>query len=172
MASPVVLVTQRLMLKPHTVADFADVAALWSDATVTAFVGGPTNEEDSWARLLRYAGSWALLGFGSWAVREAAGGEYVGGIGFLDARRTGVAGFDGDPEIGWSLNARHQGKGYATEAVRAALGWGGGRFKRTVAMIHPDNAASLAVARRCGFRQFGDGSYKDAPTTLWDYRFR
>ena len=164
--------TDRLTLNPHRRADFADMAAMWSDAQVVRFLGGsPFSEEESWARLLRYAGSWALLGFGFWAVRRRDTGDYVGDIGYLDARRTGVEGFCGDPEIGWSLAITAQGQGFASEAVMGALDWGAGRFKRTVAMISPENAASVAVAARCGFRHFSVARYKDAPTGLWEHRF-
>jgi RimJ/RimL family protein N-acetyltransferase len=171
------ITTDRLIMAPHDRSDFADLSAMWADPQVVRFLGGsPQSEEESWARLLRYAGSWALLGFGFWAVRARDGGGYLGDIGFLEGRRAGVDGFDGDPEIGWSLNVAAQGKGYAGEAVRAALGWGGenfaGRFNRTVAMINPDNAASVAVAARCGFRHFSVARYKDAPTGLWEYRFQ
>jgi RimJ/RimL family protein N-acetyltransferase len=40
-----------------------------------------------------------------------------------------------------------------------------------VAMIHPDNSASVAVAERCGFRHFAVARYKDQPTGLWEYRW-
>ncbi len=167
-----ILETSRLRLAPHELADFGDIAALWSDPAVVRLLGGvPSSEEDSWARLLRYAGNWKLFGYGFWAVREAATGDYVGDIGYLNARRTGVSGFDGDPEIGWAINVRHHGKGYASETVGAVLGWGAPRFRRTVAMISPDNTASLAVARRNGFGHFADSIYKNDPTTLWEYRF-
>ncbi len=164
--------SDRLILAPHGVADFDEMAALWGDARVTPFLGGaPHSREDSWARLLRYAGSWALLGFGFWCVRRRDTGEFIGDIGYLDAKRTGVAGFGGDPEIGWSLTIAAQGQGFATEAVQAALGWGAGRFARTVAMIDPRNVASEAVAARCGFACFADAVYKETPTRLWEYRF-
>ncbi len=164
--------TQRLTLAPHTRADFPAMVALWGDPVVVRFIGGqPATEEEVWARLLRYSGTWALFGHGFWAVRERWGGDYVGDVGFLEARRTGVAGFDGAPEIGWSLNARHHGKGYASEAVQAALGWGAARFDRCVAMIDPENAPSLAVARRCGFRHFADSRYNAAAVQLWEHDF-
>ncbi|KAB7647845.1 GNAT family N-acetyltransferase [Polymorphobacter fuscus] len=167
-----ILTTPRLTMAPHRVADFGDLCALWGDARVVRLLGGvPSNAEESWARLLRYAGNWALLGHGFWCVRRRDTGAYVGDIGYLEARRTGVDGFDGDPEIGWGLTVAAQGQGFASEAVAAALAWGNGRFARTVAMINPENAASQAVARRCGFRHFADGRYKDAPTGLWEYRF-
>lgn len=172
MAEEQVFETLRLTLAPHGIADFPALAALWGDPEVVAFIGGQAaTEEEAWARLLRYRGTWALFGHGFWAVRERASGDYVGDVGYLEARRTGVTGFDGDPEIGWSLNVRHHGKGYATEAVQAVLGWGARRFGRCVAMIDPGNEPSLAVARRCGFHHFADSRYKDAPTTLWEHRF-
>jgi RimJ/RimL family protein N-acetyltransferase len=172
MSSSRTLVTDRLVMAPHSIADFDDLAAMWADPAVVRLLGGvPSNAEESWARLLRYAGNWALLGHGFWCVRHRNGGAYVGDVGFLEARRTGVEGFAGDPEIGWSLVTAARGQGYASEAVGAALGWGAGRFSRTVAMINPDNSASEAVARRCGFRHFAVSHYKDAPTGLWDYRF-
>jgi RimJ/RimL family protein N-acetyltransferase len=160
-------------MAPHGLSDFPEQAAMWADPDVVRYIGGvPSSPEDAWARLLRVAGTWSLLGFGMWAVRERASGAYLGDIGYLEARRTGVEGFNGDPEIGWTLVTAAHGKGFASEAVAAALGWGAGRFKRTVAMIHPENAASEAVAVRAGFSRFGDATYKDAPVGLWDYRWR
>jgi len=60
------------------------------------------------------------------------------------------------------------GKGYATEAVRAALAWGEAAIglERCVCMIAPDHAASLRVAEKCGFRQFGEAEFKGSPVML------
>jgi len=57
------------------------------------------------------------------------------------------------------------GKGFATEAMRAALGWAEGRFgpERMVCIIDLENEASLKVAHKCGFREFARGMYKGAP---------
>jgi RimJ/RimL family protein N-acetyltransferase len=162
--------TARLHMAPHGLPDFAEQAAMWADPAVVKYIGGiPATTEDAWARLLRVAGSWSLLGYGMWAVRDAVNDTYLGDIGFLEAKRTGVSGFNGDPEIGWTLNTSAHGKGYASEAVAAALAWGTGRFKRTVAMIHPENTPSEAVAIRAGFHRFADATYKDAPAGLWEY---
>ncbi len=167
------LETARLTLRPHGVEDFDGLKAMWADPAIVRYLGGvPSSAEDSWARLLRYAGSWSLLGYGFWAIRRRDTGEYIGDVGFLDAHRTGVEGFGGDPEIGWSLVAAAHGQGFATEAVAATLGWGAGRFRRCVAMINPDNDASVAVATRCGFRHFLMARYKDAPIGLWEHRWR
>lgn len=159
-------------MAPHGLPDFAEQAAMWADPAVVRYIGGvPSSTEDAWARLLRVTGSWALLGFGMWAVRDRETGRYLGDVGFLEARRTGIEGFNGDPEIGWTLNVAEHGRGYASEAVGAALGWSAGRFRRAVAMIHPENTASEAVAIRAGFRRFADATYKDAPAGLWEFIF-
>ncbi len=172
MHDPNLLFSDRLVMAPHVVADFPDLARMWADPQVVRFLGGkPQSDEESWARLMRYAGSWVLLGYGFWAVRRRDSGAYLGSVGFLDAHRTGIESFDGDPEIGWSLNIVAQRQGFATEAVRAALNWGEGRFRRAVAMINTDNFASIAVAARCGFAQFSSGRYKDEPMGLWEYRY-
>jgi RimJ/RimL family protein N-acetyltransferase len=172
MADDRTLTTERLTMSPHGLDDFAEFSAMWCEPQIVRYFGvGPFADEDNWQRLMRYAGNWALLGCGFWAVRRRDTGLYLGDVGFFDGHRTGVAGFDGSPEIGWSLAGAAQGQGFATEAVRAALGWGAGRFNRTVAMIHPDNSPSLAVATRCGFAPFALAEYRDAPVELWDYRW-
>lgn len=171
-----IITTDRLILSPHSLDDFDEMSAMWADPEVVRFLGAaPHSEEDCWARLLRYAGSWDLLGFGIWAVRTRADGVYVGGVGFLEARRTGIDSFRGLPEIGWTLITSAQGKGYATEAVRASLVWGAAHFAsrhdRAVALINPENAASISVAARCGFRHYGVARYKNEPAGLWEHQF-
>ena len=48
---------------------------MWSDAEVTRFIGGkPLSGEEVWARILRYAGHWSMLGYGYWLIEEKATG--------------------------------------------------------------------------------------------------
>jgi RimJ/RimL family protein N-acetyltransferase len=161
--------TSRLVLAPPTLADFEDSAHLWGDAEVTRHIGGkPSTRHEAWARLLRHAGHWAMLGFGYWAVRDRASGAFVGEVGFADFRRGLGDRFDGFPEAGWVLLPEAQGKGLATEAVLGALDWAERRLgpRRTVCMIHPDNAASLRVATKAGFERFAEAAFNGAPSVL------
>lgn len=163
------LSTARLTLRGHTVEDFDECAAMWADPAVIRFIAAaPLTREDSWARLLRYAGHWTLMGFGYWAVRETATNRYVGDIGFADYRRQLTPSFAGAPEIGWVLAAAAQGQGFATEAVRAVVAWGEAQFAaaRTVCMIDPGNQPSLRVAEKCGYREYARTTYKGQPTIL------
>jgi RimJ/RimL family protein N-acetyltransferase len=162
--------TERLRLRPHRLDDFAACAALWADPLVTRFIGGrPFTREEVWTRLLRYAGHWALLGFGFWVVEDKATGRFIGEIGFGDFERDIDEPLD-LPEIGWVLSTAAHGKGYATEAVRAALAWGQTHFpwNGTVCMIHPDNLPSLRVAAKFGYQETRRITYKDHPLIVFN----
>ncbi len=163
--------TARLRLSPHGLADFEDSAALWADPEVVRYISGkPSTLEESWSRLHRYVGHWTLLGFGYWAVREAASGRFVGEVGFADFKREMTPSFDGAIEAGWVLAPSAHGQGFATEAMTAALTWAralrpGGR---TTCMIDPANAASIRVAERCGYQRFADGEFRGSVLALFE----
>ena len=74
-----ILESPRLSLRGHRREDFAAVAAMWGDLEVARHISGkPSTAEESWARLLRYAGLWHFLGYGYWVVEEKGSGAFVG----------------------------------------------------------------------------------------------
>jgi RimJ/RimL family protein N-acetyltransferase len=167
-AAPVIE-TARLRLRAHRIEDFDASAAMWGDPVVTHFIGGkPSTREEVWGRLLRYAGLWALLGYGYWAVEDKADGQFVGDIGFAEFKRDITPSMEGFPEIGWVLSPRIHGRGYATEAVAAALAWGDAHFGATpsVCIIDPENLASIGVAQKSGFREIARADYR-GPTVMY-----
>ncbi len=184
LAAPVapVIETSRLTLRGHTAADFAECAALWADPVVTRYIGGkPATEEETWARVLRYAGLWALLGFGYWVARERATGRFVGEVGLADFRRDLRPPFADAAEVGWALAPWAHGQGFATEAVGAVLAWADARAGdpsapaalasgRTACLIAPENAASVRVAEKCGFRAAGVATYKGQGVPVFERR--
>jgi RimJ/RimL family protein N-acetyltransferase len=94
------------------------------------------------------------LSYGYWAVEEKSSGRYVGELGFADFKRDIVPSIEGVPELGWALVPQFHGKGYATEALRAAVAWGDHHFaqRRTVCIIHRDNHQSFRVAEKLGYK--------------------
>lgn len=95
--------------------------------------------------------SYAAHGFGLWRVVDKASGEPVGICGLL--QRDVLE----DPDVGYAFLSRTEGRGYATEAARAAvdhdrkaLGLG-----RIVAITTPENAASQRVLEKIGFAYSG-----------------
>lgn len=163
------LETERLILRGHRPDDLDACTAMWSEPDVVRYIGGqPLAREDVWARLLRYLGHWAWLGFGYWAVEEKGTGAFVGEVGMADFKRKIDPPLTGMPELGWVLSPHAHGRGYATEAVRAVLAWHDrpGGNKRTACIIHPDNQPSRRVAEKCGYHIFRYTTYKGVPTLV------
>jgi RimJ/RimL family protein N-acetyltransferase len=164
------LETERLSLRGHSMADLPDSVALWSDLGVTRHVGGRAfSAEETWSRLLRNLGHWALLGYGYWVVRERATGRFVGEVGLIDLHREVEPGFDGAPEAGWVLASWCHGRGFATEAVSAVIDWSSATVAapRLVCMIDSENLASARVAMKTGFSEYARSWYRQKPVVLW-----
>lgn len=176
-----VIVTPRLRLRAHGPGDLAACTAMWADPDVTRHTGGrPFSREESWARMLRYAGHWAWFGHGFWAIDDRDDDRFVGEVGFANFERDlgpvdqrGAKPSLADvPELGWALVAAAHGKGFASEAVRAALAWGDANLgvPATACIIDPGNTASIRVALRCGFAEIGRATYKGGPTIMFERR--
>lgn len=165
-----VVETERLRLRGHRIDDFANSAALWADPEVTRYIRRlPFSTEECWTRLLRYAGHWALLGFGYWLVEEKLTGVFLGEVGFADYKREIEPSLGGMPEIGWVIAPHSQGKGYAAEAVAAVVAWGDAHFgsAHTACIIDPANAASIRVAYKAGYRELAVASYKGETVKMY-----
>ncbi len=91
---------------------------------------------------------WETYGYGNWGVVPAGERVIAGwaGLQFLPELN--------ETEVGFLLDRRCWGKGYATEAARASLQFGFERFHldHIIALVHPENAASLRVIEKCGMR--------------------
>jgi RimJ/RimL family protein N-acetyltransferase len=163
-----VLETERLKLRGHRMDDFPACAAMWADPVVTRHFGHSFSEEESWTRFLRYFGHWSVLGFGYWLVEERRTGKFVGEVGFANYKRAIEPPLDA-PEIGWALAAQFHGKGYATEAVRAAIAWGEEHLgpSRTTCIIAPQNLLSIRVAEKCGYQESLRTTYKGQPSIVF-----
>jgi RimJ/RimL family protein N-acetyltransferase len=89
-----------------------------------------------------------------------------------DAEGLGVAGFFGPPaedeaRIGYSVYERHQGMGYATEALETLLAWAWEQGVTTVsATIPPWNAPSIRVAEKLGMVLTGTEEDPEVGTVL------
>ncbi len=142
--------TQRLFVRQFQPDDLDDFAALCADPQVMHFVGDgatlPRSEVERWIRICQE--KYATRGYGTSAVFEKATGAFIGYCGVVRA-----PGNDFD-ELIYVYHVTAWGKGYATEAGRAMIEYVFGRsaLDRIYATIHPDNAASIHVATKLGFR--------------------
>ncbi|MBB3981532.1 RimJ/RimL family protein N-acetyltransferase [Sphingobium fontiphilum] len=166
------LQTDRLTLRAHRADDYEHLKALWGDAEVVRHIGGHVQDAQTvWFRLLRYAGLWALLGFGMWAVEDRATGAFLGDAGLMDARR-GIAELDGVIEAGWAFAPAAWGRGIASEAMAAVLAWADAQRpgEAVRCIIEPGNGASIRVAERLGFLPYAEAMSGGAPIRVMDRR--
>jgi len=139
------LQTERLTMRAPSADDFPALVEFYQDDR-SKFVGGPMRPDQTWRALAAEIGHWTLRGYGRWSVDETSSGRFCGMVGAWNPE-----GWP-EPELGWDLMAGFEGKGYATEAARAALdyvyhtlGW-----KTAISLVADGNDGSAAVAKRLG----------------------
>ena len=135
------LTTERLTLRPFTAGDaeaFLALAGHWEVARMTSDIPHPLSLDDArrWLEPAPHEARFALI----------ENNTMIGGAGyFLQA--------SGDAELGFWLGRAHWGRGLATEAVKAVVGYGlahGGAPAFTSAHF-TDNPASGRVLVKLGF---------------------
>lgn len=142
--------TERLVLRRLEEGDAGVLRELWEERDPRVpphrridADGHPTVAElAEWARGHRPAGTGFL------AVEVVATGQVVGYCGLVDSGRVG----EGEPELAFELVRRAWGRGYATEAADAVLGWARAEgHRRLWATVWDWNLASRRVLAKLGF---------------------
>jgi ribosomal-protein-alanine N-acetyltransferase len=154
--------SERLMLEPLTRVHSDGMFALWSHAGVCRYSGPAFDVRGQPITLPARVPSDSdkIIDF---FLHGAAGGERFRWAVLTKAERRfiGAAGFNAlgaCSEYAYHLTPAFWGYGYMTEASLAALRWLRGEpdRERIEAFIAPDNAASIKLATRLGFRATGD----------------
>ena len=149
--------------------DFDHYARLMGNPEITRFLpSGVMAPDDAWQHMAMIAGHWNLLGYGIWAVDRKDDGAFIGRTGFWNP--------PGWPamELIWTLDRPFWGKGYATEAARAALDFGFTSLgvKHLTSHIDAENKRSQQVARRLGQSRIGETEInfmgRRLPVEIWD----
>src|SRR5262245_36379976 len=130
--------------------------------------GVPMDRQQTWRQIAVIMGHQQLRGYSILAIDERATGAFLG---------RSVPWFPlGWPmlEVGWVVDPRRHGEGFATEAGRASLEWCFQQpgVEQVCSVIHPENVASARVAVKLGGtleRSIQDGSFS-TPVDLWVYR--
>ncbi len=148
-----VIVTPRLRLRAWRETDLEPFAAMNDNPRVMEHYPQRLTREETRAMIGRIETHFARHGFGLWAVEAPGVAEFVGYVGL--SVPAFEAAFTPCVEIGWRLAASHWGKGYATEAARAALAYGFRTLglQEIVSFTVPANVRSQAVMQRLGMRR-------------------
>lgn len=147
-----VLVTPRLVLRPHRLRDAQAWHALQSDPEVLRYVAWPTRSRAaSFKHLVDRTQHTSLLRKDDFlALAVVHEGRLVGDVS-LHFRNVELP--ERHLEIGWIVATEQQGRGYASEAAEAVLelAFDGLRARQVTARMDSGNLASRALAERLGF---------------------
>jgi ribosomal-protein-alanine N-acetyltransferase len=145
-----VLRTERLILRGWTQDDREAFAEMNADPRVMEHFPGLMSRAESDAFVDRIEAHFGDRGFGLWAIEVAGAAPFVGFTGLLVPRFE--AHFTPAVEVGWRLAAEAWGKGYATEAARAAVdfAFGPAGLDALVSFTVAANTRSRHVMERIG----------------------
>lgn len=147
------ITTSRLQLRPLAVGDAEEMAFVLADPALHQFTGGEPATGDELQR--RFA-AW-VQGSGSvdeqwlnWIVCRTQDAIAVGAMqATVMYPETATA----EAYVAWTIGTPWQGKGYASEAASAVVGWLVDHgITSIVALVHADHIASARVAARAGLR--------------------
>jgi RimJ/RimL family protein N-acetyltransferase len=164
-----VIESARLRLRPLALGDFEAVHALTLSDEMRRHLAHQPSREDSYRRLLASIGCWHLFGYGIFAALERDGGALVGTCGLFRMVRDLDSPWEDAPEAGWIIAQDRWRRGYAGEAMTAALDWfdGATGIARTLAMIGVGNTASEIVAARLGYVFTRADRHRGDPVNLY-----
>lgn len=139
--------TERLILRAPRIEDFEPFSAFLGSERAR-FVGGPVADRSLLIRAFGHlAGLWLLRGYSCFVAEEKGrdGGIGIFGLWFPQSWP--------EPEMSWSIwDADLEGRGLATEAMRAAMPWS---FRRAgipsaISVVDAANHASRRLAETLG----------------------
>jgi RimJ/RimL family protein N-acetyltransferase len=142
--------TKRLALRQWRKGDLEPFASLNADPEVMRYFPAPLTRQSSDALAHDIAREIEERGWGLWAVEVLGGAGFIGFVGLetpsFDAHFTPAV------EVGWRLAREHWGRGYATEAARAAVDFGFRELAldQIVSFTAPVNTRSRRVMERLG----------------------
>jgi RimJ/RimL family protein N-acetyltransferase len=142
--------TQRLLLRQWRQADLGPFAALNAEPEVMRYFPAPLTREQSDQFAAHVQATIARQGWGLWAVEVPGTASFIGFVGLNPPRFQ--AHFMPATEVGWRLDRRYWGQGYATEAAAASLTFGFDRLGRdeVVSFTAAVNDQSRRVMQRLG----------------------
>lgn len=143
--------TERLILRPFTMEDVDASYLMNLDADVSRYTmdGGVVSREEIARRIRDHVlGDYVKHGYGRLAVIHKQDDRFIGfsGLKFLDDEQ--------EVDLGYRLLPDYWGQGLATESCEPLIPWGFQQLglTRIIAEAHRDNAASIRVMEKLGFR--------------------
>ncbi|MFT5852652.1 MAG: ribosomal-protein-alanine N-acetyltransferase [Colwellia sp.] len=142
--------TERLHICEVTDKDFEAIRLVLSDPEIMKYsIVGVHSDEDITKYIANCKQQYDKNGYGQWAIFSKTDNSFVGICGLNSHSVEGEELL----HVSYRLSLSQQGKGFASEATSAVMGFCREKLKRKniSALIDPNNVPSIKVATRSGF---------------------
>jgi [ribosomal protein S5]-alanine N-acetyltransferase len=149
MTRPADMNSQRISLRPFEASDLDELQAVMGHPDVMRFsLSGPKTKTETEDFIKRCRTQYDEFGYGLLAVVYKDENRVIGYCGLFRQEIDGVM----ELEIGYRLHPNYWRRGIATEAAMMIRDWAFANLGREklISIIEPENAASIAVAKKIG----------------------
>ena len=162
--------SQRVSLRPFEASDLDDLHAVMGNPDVMRFsLSGPKTKPETEEFLKRCRFQYDEFGYGLLAVVYPEEKTVIGYCGLYRQEIDGRM----ELEIGYRLHPDYWGRGIATESAAMIRDWAFANLDREklISIIEPENAASIAVAKKIGMKFEREFLFKgQRPTHIYSVR--
>ena len=161
----IIFETPRLILRRFTEADAPLIFQLNSDPDIVKYVHERVLQSEDEARtiitniiLTQYEKK-----LGRWAMFSKAGNDFIGWCGLKHLPEKG------EIDLGYRLNKKYWGKGYATESATHTLEYGFNvlQIPLITGKAHTENIASLKILEKIGMKFIGEEIEDECPIKVF-----
>jgi [ribosomal protein S5]-alanine N-acetyltransferase len=141
--------TKRLIFQKVSIDHTSSLFDVFGDPKVMKYWygGADKNLDETQKRVMYLTQHWDVYGFGDWSIFSKTHSKIIGFAGLHYIKDV--------PEvnIGYAFSRAYWGQGFATEACQDIIKYGfeSISLNQIVAVIWPDNQASIKLAKKCGF---------------------
>jgi len=150
----IILESERLLFRPHELADIDSFCAMEMDPEFRRYVGGyARSREDAERKFPKGQLQKVTDRLAVWAAVLKSTGQYVGRCGLFPHLKRGVGIVVGEAALSYYFGREHWGLGLASEAGAAFVkfGWEELRLSRIVTTVQVENGASVHILEKLGF---------------------
>ena len=161
----VVIETERLLLRRFTANDTDAIFAVIGDPIAMQYYPQKFTRDDAAKWVERNLRRYDENGYGIFAVALKSSGEVIGDCGLAQQSVEGLPHL----EVGYHLQRRHWGLGYATEAAAACMKYAFRQLAadKVISLIRPDNVPSRRVAERNGMQVEREVTFEGLPHLMY-----
>lgn len=142
--------TERLVIREMTPEDTDALYQLYEDKSVVEFMEDlPANKDEEKEYIADYIDKvYSFFGFGMWLVKLKETGEIIGRVGFQNYEEEDLV------ELGFMIVPKHQHKGYAYEACKAAITYMREEFPeyQRMARCKAENIKAIRLCKKLGIK--------------------